>query len=263
MLITSVSAAWAPPENFLLQTTYDFIIVGGGPARCAVACALVQSAQDSGRSSPSALIIERGLSDKKVPSTFTGNTWPQVTTDTNATEAIQFKSGVWGAVANILGGGSSANEGLYIEETPDVFLGHFGIDERGLDMIYKASESIALQLATPSDNSLHGHLYVTALNETGHAVGQPKYAKGRANGTWLMWSTFNVSTPWKQDRVYPCCPASALVHPLINQGLISLTENISVERVLWNRSTVTPCAWASVSATSAPTQPSMCMYNQL
>lgn len=36
-------------------------------------------------------------------------------------QLIQWTDQTWGAVANVLGGGTSINGGLYIEEEPDFF----------------------------------------------------------------------------------------------------------------------------------------------
>ena len=47
------------------------------------------------------------------------DTWPQVVN--SAAQLIRWTDETWGAVANVLGGGTSINGGLYIEEEPDYF----------------------------------------------------------------------------------------------------------------------------------------------
>lgn len=59
-----------------------------------------------------------------LPETEYADTWPQVVN--SAAQLIQWTDQTWGAVANVLGGGTAINGGLYIEEEPDFFENNFG-----------------------------------------------------------------------------------------------------------------------------------------
>ena len=52
------------------------------------------------------------------------DTWPEVVN--SAAQLIRWTDQTWGAVANVLGGGTSINGGLYIEEEADYFQENFG-----------------------------------------------------------------------------------------------------------------------------------------
>jgi len=91
----------------------DWIIVGGGASGCTAAAALADAGED-------VLVLERGHSDLDVPKTEFANTWPEVV-NTKAAQNIRWTDGTWGAVANVLGGGTEINGGLYIEEEPEYF----------------------------------------------------------------------------------------------------------------------------------------------
>ena len=96
----------------------DWIIVGGGASGCTAAAALADAGED-------VLVLERGYSDLDVPETEFANTWPQVI-NTKVAQTIRWTDGTWGAVANVLGGGTEINGGLYIEEEPEFFEESFG-----------------------------------------------------------------------------------------------------------------------------------------
>ena len=56
--------------------------------------------------------------------------------DTEAAQLIRWTDKTWGAVAKVLGGGTSINGGLYIEEEEDYFEENFDEASKGklLDM---------------------------------------------------------------------------------------------------------------------------------
>jgi hypothetical protein len=66
----------------------------------------------------------KSLAKKDLAETEYADTWPEVVN--SAAQLIRWTDQTWGAVANVLGGGTSINGGLYIEEEPDYFQDNFG-----------------------------------------------------------------------------------------------------------------------------------------
>lgn len=64
------------------------------------------------------------MNGQDIGETQYANTWPEVV-DTEAAQLIRWTDKTWGAVANVLGGGTSINGGLYIEEEEDYFEENF------------------------------------------------------------------------------------------------------------------------------------------
>lgn len=93
------------------------------------------------------LVLERGLSDSEIPETHQAQAWPRVVNPA-AAETIRWTDGTWGAVAKVLGGGTSINGGLYIEEEPAFFTETLGSDV-DLAELYASSRSLAANLTAP------------------------------------------------------------------------------------------------------------------
>ena len=62
--------------------------------------------------------------NQELAETEYADTWPAVVN--SAAQLIRWTDQTWGAVANVLGGGTAINAGLYIEEEPDYFQDNFG-----------------------------------------------------------------------------------------------------------------------------------------
>ena len=99
----------------VLPSEIDWVVVGGGASGCTAAAALADGNEN-------VLVLERGPSDTEITSTQSGLTWSEVVVD--ATELIRWTDGPWGAVAKVLGGGASLNDGYYFEEEPSFLQEH-------------------------------------------------------------------------------------------------------------------------------------------
>ncbi|CAJ1389906.1 unnamed protein product [Effrenium voratum] len=170
----------------------DWIIVGGGASGCAAAAALADAGEE-------VLVLERGASDLDRPLTEFAHTWPQVV-NSKAAQLIRWRDGTWGAVANVLGGGTEINGGLYIEEEPDFFKESFGEDFQ-LEEFYNSSSWVAQRLAEPLQASQFGASYAEALHEAGAGRAKPKPSLRMVeNSSWVAYSTFNTSAKTWQRR---------------------------------------------------------------
>eukprot|EP00933_Yihiella_yeosuensis_P028744 TRINITY_DN22576_c0_g1_i1.p1 TRINITY_DN22576_c0_g1~~TRINITY_DN22576_c0_g1_i1.p1 ORF type:complete len:692 (-),score=116.23 TRINITY_DN22576_c0_g1_i1:245-2257(-) len=168
----------------------DWIIVGGGASGCSAAAALADAGEE-------VLLLERGASDLDMKETRSASTWPQVV-DSEATETIRWSEGVWGAVAKVLGGGTSVNGGLYIEEEPE-FMKELFDSDIDVDEYVASSRYIAKTLATPLQPSQFGNDYVKTLERTGLGLagtGDPSIRMSD-NGSWIAYSTIDTSLPHK------------------------------------------------------------------
>src|SRR2546426_10885644 len=92
--------------------SYDYIIIGGGDAGCALAKALSRQ----GRT----LLLERGKRTEEEPLTQTESGWPGVLAG-SATERQRVKDGGWALLGNVLGGGTSVNAGIFLKEPEGEF----------------------------------------------------------------------------------------------------------------------------------------------
>ncbi|CAE7161571.1 unnamed protein product, partial [Symbiodinium pilosum] len=165
----------------------DWIVIGGGASGCTAAAALADAGED-------VLVLERGYSDLDVPDTEWANTWPQVV-NTKAAQEIRWTDGTWGAVANVLGGGTQINGGLYIEEEPEFFAESFGQDFNA-SKFYRSSAWVAEELSEPLQPSSYGRRFAQALHEVGSGSNDPKPSiRMKSNSSWVAYSTFNTTQP--------------------------------------------------------------------
>eukprot|EP00931_Biecheleriopsis_adriatica_P033823 TRINITY_DN19615_c0_g1_i1.p1 TRINITY_DN19615_c0_g1~~TRINITY_DN19615_c0_g1_i1.p1 ORF type:complete len:575 (+),score=103.72 TRINITY_DN19615_c0_g1_i1:23-1726(+) len=177
----------------------DWIVVGAGASGCAAAAALADAGLD-------VLVLERGKSDMDIPSTQAANTWPHVV-NTEAAEMIRWEDGTWGAVANVLGGGTEINGGLYIEEQPDFFEESFGSDF-DVEAFYESSATIASSLASPLKGSAYGDAYTASLAGLGIGSGNPpKSVRMLKNSSWIAYSTLDT-----EASGWPRKGAAVLLH---------------------------------------------------
>lgn len=176
-----------------LPTAVDWIVVGGGAAGCTAAAALADANEN-------VLVIERGLSDKHIPSTQSGHTWAEVVAE--AVEDIQWEDGAWGGVAKVLGGGASVNDGYFFEETPEFLTEHLQLVGPDADDFYSSSRWLADQLLQALPPTEYGLRYAEAVNQAGHGmpdfhdVSNVRYK----DGAWVVRSLFNLSSPsWNRN----------------------------------------------------------------
>lgn len=165
----------------------DWIIIGAGASGSAAAAALADAGE-------SVLVLERGKSDLDLPETQSADTWPSVV-NTEAAEMIRWSDGSWGAVANVLGGGTEINGGLFIEEEPDFLVDSFGQDF-DLEAFYASSKLLADNLSAPLRKSTYGESFSEALVELGLGTEDPKPSlRMKRNGSWIAQATINTSAP--------------------------------------------------------------------
>eukprot|EP00442_Polarella_glacialis_P045468 CAMPEP_0115135430 /NCGR_PEP_ID=MMETSP0227-20121206/55719_1 /TAXON_ID=89957 /ORGANISM="Polarella glacialis, Strain CCMP 1383" /LENGTH=679 /DNA_ID=CAMNT_0002542163 /DNA_START=63 /DNA_END=2102 /DNA_ORIENTATION=+ len=170
----------------------DWVIVGAGASGCAAAAALADAGED-------VLVLERGQSDLDIPETQQASTWPAVV-NTKAAQEIQWTDGVWGAVANVLGGGTAVNGGLFIEEEPEFLKQSFG-DDFNLEDFYASSQWLSQNLTTPLQPSTYGKEYAAALADAGLGGQHPEpQLRMSSNGSWVAYSTINTSAAGKPRR---------------------------------------------------------------
>jgi len=170
-----------------VPTEADWIIVGGGAGGCTAATALVDAGED-------VLVIERGPSDMDVPDTQSGNTWPNVIPDN--VEPIRWKSGAWGGVAKVLGGGASVNDGYYFEETPEWIKEHFQLSDEEVDLYFAGSKFLTDKLTTPLARTDYGMALAEATMARGHGIVDFDHPQVRyKEGAWVIRSLFNSTSP--------------------------------------------------------------------
>nr|XP_043633760.1 protein HOTHEAD-like [Erigeron canadensis] len=107
-----------------LETSYDYIVIGGGTSGCALAATLSQSAK--------VLVLERGDLPYGIPSVNTiygfldtlANLGP-----TSASQTFVSTDGVVNQRARVLGGGSALNAGFFTRASPD-FVNQAGWDPK-------------------------------------------------------------------------------------------------------------------------------------
>ena len=141
----------------LMSEVFDFVVVGGGTAGCAAAAALA----DAGFAT---VVLERGIRDDEAPVMRTKNAgFAKVLNDESVYEPFRFVDGVWGGVAKVLGGGSSLNSGVWIED-PDEFFEEAMLSHH-LEGIRDQYEYLSDLLARPSILSE----YFTEATKTAYA----------------------------------------------------------------------------------------------
>jgi len=196
----------------------DWIIVGAGASGCTAAAALADAGED-------VLVLERGKSDLDLPMTQQADTWPAVA-DSDATQTIRWEDGTWGAVAQVLGGGTEINGGLYIEEEPDFLQDMFG-DDFDLEAFYASSKWIAQNLTTPLQPSTYGDEYAAALSDIGVGAPKPKpELRMSSNSSWVAYSTINTTASG-----WPRRGAAVLLHERSGMKNLRFFTNFQVMRV--------------------------------
>jgi len=163
-----------------------WIIVGGGGAGCAAAAALADAGE-------SVLVLERGPSDKDIPSTQTMSGWPKSVND--AGQTVRWTEGVWGVVAKVLGGGTSLNGGLYFADSPEYFTTSLpGVNQT---MLYESYDALRRELATPPQMSEFGAAWNAGLQEQGYGIANLAEPQMQwiPDQPFVPYSTFNQSAP--------------------------------------------------------------------
>jgi len=171
-------------------------------------------------------VLERGQSDldPSEEDTQQASTWPKVV-NTDATQQIQWKNGVWGAVANVLGGGTAVNGGLFLEEEPEFLTETFG-DAFDLDEFYASSKLIADNLSTPLQPSTFGKDFADALADADLGTRDPPTQLRMRDGSWVAYSTINTSAP-----NWPRRGAAVLLHERAHLPNLRFLTKYQVARV--------------------------------
>jgi choline dehydrogenase len=170
-----------------LPTDMDWIVVGGGAGGCCAAAALADLGEK-------VMVLERGASDLVKDESLSGHTWPAVVNQ--AAQLIRWTDGTWGAVGNVLGGGSSVNDGYFFEEDPEFLKNMFGPDSLVTDDFYKSSAFLADTLLTPLPHVEYGDVYGAALVDSGLPKIDDTETRIRyKEGAWRIQSLFNLSEP--------------------------------------------------------------------
>jgi choline dehydrogenase-like flavoprotein len=116
------------PADPALSSAYDYVVIGGGAAGCGLAAQLAKLGKT--------LLLERGKFMEEVPLTQHRSNWPQVMYP--AVEWTRTEIGSWAASANVLGGGTSINAGVFLKETreSDFFKKHHFLDWEEIEKAY-------------------------------------------------------------------------------------------------------------------------------
>jgi choline dehydrogenase len=194
----------------------DWIIIGGGASGCAAAAALADAGE-------SVIVFERGPSDLDRPQTQQASSWPQVI-NSDAVQLIRWTDGTWGAVAQVLGGGTAINGGLYIEEEPNFLTDVFG-ENFSLDEFYASSRWLAENLTTPLQASSFGRIYAEALASTGIGSSN-RQVRMSGNSSWIASSTLNTTASG-----WPRRGAAALLHDRAGLSNLRFFTNFLVQRI--------------------------------
>ncbi|OMO50542.1 hypothetical protein COLO4_38020 [Corchorus olitorius] len=122
-----IEEATSAPRN----STYDYIIVGGGTAGCAVGATLSSKAN--------VLVLERGGSPYSNTTKIRKESFISTLTDTSPdsfSQAFISEDGVPNNRARVLGGGTAINVGFYSRAEP-LFIRQLGLDEALVEDSYK------------------------------------------------------------------------------------------------------------------------------
>lgn len=209
---------WSCDEAWLAKP--DWIVVGGGASGCAVAASLVDAGE-------SVIVIERGPSDLDLPLTQQAQTWPKVVAS-SAAELLRWEDGTWGAVAQVLGGGTSVNGGLFIAETSDYLKSLFPeLDTTSLEQSFQYLQQ---NITTPLQPSQWGQDYAAALGDVGYKLSGSDPQLTRLEGAWHAISTIDTAA----QGAWPRRASSALLHERAGlPNLQVLTEHQAL-RILFN-----------------------------
>lgn len=205
-----------------LPDAVDWIVVGGGAAGCTAAAALADSNAD-------VLVIERGPDDRSIASSQSGTTWPKVVVD--AVENIRWVDGPWGAVAKVLGGGASVNDGYFFEEEPEFLKQLLQFTEDDLQDFYTSSKYLASQLTTPLSRTDYGFAYAEALELAGHGKAdlQDLSRFRYKDGQWIVQSLFNTSEAM-QTRYTP----AILLHQRSHLKNLQVATGTNVKKIIFD-----------------------------
>lgn len=230
----------ATAETTALPATVGWIVVGGGAAGCGAAAALADAGED-------VLVLERGVSDREAPATKQMGTWPFVV-NTDVVQALRFTDGTWGAVAKVLGGGTSINGGYVFEEAPDWLQSALG-EDLDLEAYYASSRQIAASLASPVQPSEYGRAWARALAEAGHGADPTPQLRWK-EGAWVPMATFNTSA-----RGWPRRGGAALLHDRSALPNLRVITRALVHRVVFNGTRATGVRVSLDPAAHMPRQP--------
>lgn len=176
-----------------IKSTYDYIVVGGGAAGCALARTLADS-------NYSVLLVERGgtrLDESILTRDISG--MGRVVDDRRVSELIVTKQGVRTHVGNVLGGGTAINMGMIMEENPEYFqiLREFSGANFNTTILKESYDWIADRISNKGDQNLpivepmeHAFKDIGFVTEENP---ESKFSLNRVNGTWRVYNLFNVS----------------------------------------------------------------------
>jgi len=208
------------PQRAACPADTAWIVVGGGGAGCAAAAALADAGE-------SVLVLERGPSDKDIPSTQAMSGWPASVND--AGQTIRWTDGVWGVVAKVLGGGTSLNGGLYFADSPEYFSETLpGVNQT---MLYESYNALRQELATPSQMSRFGAAWNDALEEEDYGVANLNEPQMQwiPDQPFVPYSTFNQSAPGA-----PRLSAAHLLHKRADLPNLKVVTGALVKQVVFN-----------------------------
>ncbi|KAF7457962.1 GMC oxidoreductase [Cryptosporidium felis] len=176
-----------------LKSTYDYIVVGGGAAGCAIARTLSESKY-------SVLLVERGgirLEESEMTKNIAG--MGRVVDDKKVSELIVTKQGVRTHTGRVLGGGTAINMGMIIEENPEFFdllktssgaTFNATLMNESYNWIMNRVSNKGdqnLPIVEPLESSFKDIGFVTQRNP------DSDFSLKRVNGTWRVYNIFNVS----------------------------------------------------------------------
>jgi choline dehydrogenase-like flavoprotein len=140
------------PSPSIHREPYRYIIIGGGAAGCPLAAALAKKGKT--------LLLERGKAKEEEPKT-------DGCVLEKAVHWSRTEHGSWAATANVLGGGSAVNAGVFMKETRDSsFIKEHPFLE--WEQVEKAYAELTDRLARERDSSTHFQTCVTeAMREAG------------------------------------------------------------------------------------------------
>lgn len=176
-----------------IKPTYDYIVIGGGAAGCALARTLADS-------NYSVLLVERG-GTRLDESTLTRdiNGLGRVVDDRRVSELIVTKQGVRTHVGNVLGGGTAINMGMIMEETPEYFqnLRDFSGAKFNTTILKESYDWIANRISNKGNQN---HPIVEPMESAFKDIGfvteenpGSEFSLNRVNGTWRVYNLFNES----------------------------------------------------------------------
>ena len=229
-----------PMTNAKLQSTYDYIIVGGGSAGCAMARRLIDS------TNATVLLLERGSDGVNINTITEATLWPQ-NIGSNVDYNLQYRSSVYTGNnplilprGKVLGGSGSINGMVWARGHQDDYdgwaiAGNKGWDFRSVLPFFKKTEDWE-----DGESDFHGAGGPIRVERTNpaHIVSERLISAARYYGMPFLEDT-NGPAPEGVGQMSAnihngkrCSPFNGYLEPVLNNKRLTVLTNAKVQKLL-------------------------------